>query len=396
MNPEEDAVNDRQPPGAIDARLLALEAQTQTQQSRLRDYEKALVERIADVDDDRRRAAAQLKRAIESARGDQELRLRHRTRWLSVGLVLALMVALAGLSLALYLEQERRQLAGEVSHLSQELEQLSHAVARGAGMEGRLAEVEARMAEIGARFASVDGEIERALAAAAAAERIARSEERARLSGEIERLETVQDDLAARLEAAQRELAARLDMALQTAPEDGLAEGTAPEPEAGLAEPLTVTGDEPPRELIPPPGIEPARLAETGAVAEDAVDVPAGAAEPSTPAATLVTETVVYALQLIGFHDLERLREFALDERLSGPVWRLAERYRGRPWYPLIQGLYPDYAAAQAARAQLPDALRGLDPWIRPLPAGSELWTVDLTEEAPVPSIGPGDPDTVP
>lgn len=385
MNPGENAIADRDPSGAIDARLLALEAQTQTQQSRLQDYERALVDRIADVDDDRRRAAAQLKRAIEAARGDQEQRLRHRTRWLLLGLVLALAVALAGLSLAVYLDQERRQFAGELVQVREELGRLSGLPAVDPALQGRVADVEMHLSELSGRLTSVAGEVERALAAAAAAERIARSEERARLSGEIERLEAVQGDLAARLDAAQRELAGRLDVALQGASVEEVAEDAPPEA-AAPSEPLAGHAEPPQAEPTPPPAIEPAPSPEAPAGFEEAVEPPRVAAEPDTVPSTLVTQTGVYALQLIGFHDLERFREFALEARLSAPVWRLAERYRGRPWYPLIAGLYPDYAAAQAAVAQLPGGLRGLDPWIRPLPEGTELWAVDLTLETPGPS----------
>jgi DamX protein len=386
MNPGENAIADRDPSGAIDARLLALEAQTQTQQSRLQDYERALVERIADVDDDRRRAAAQLKRAIEAARGDQEQRLRHRTRWLLLGLVLALAVALAGLSLAVYLDQERRQFAGELVQVREELRRLSGLPAGDPALEGRVADVEVHLSELSGRLTSVAGEVERALAAAAAAERIARSEERARLSGEIERLETVQGDLAARLEAAQRELAGRLDVALQGASGEEVAEEALPEAVAGPSEPFAARAEPLQAEPILPPAIEPAPSPEAQAGVEEDSESPSVAAEPGTIPPTLVTQTGVYALQLIGFHDLERFREFALEARLPAPVWRLAERYLGRPWYPLIAGLYPDYAAAQAAVAQLPGALRGLDPWIRPLPEGTELWVVDLTMEAPGPN----------
>jgi len=103
---------------------------------------------------------------------------------------------------------------------------------------------------------------------------------------------------------------------------------------------------------------------------------------------TLITQGRVYALQLIGFHDLERLHEYALQAPLEAPVWRLVERYRGRPWYPLIQGLYSDYAAAQAARAQLPEVLQVLEPWIRPLPEGTELWALDPSAEVAGPDRG--------
>ncbi|MCU0835013.1 MAG: SPOR domain-containing protein [Chromatiaceae bacterium] len=398
MSSAEDTVSDKDPPDAIEARLLALEAQTLTQQSRLRDYEKALVERIADVDDDRRRAAAQLKRAIEAASGDQDQRLRSRTRWLLLGLVVALTLAVAGLTLAVYLDQERRQLAQDLFDLRQDVDRAAADVAGDQAVEGRLVELEARLAEMRGRLAAVDGEVERALAAAAAAERIARSEERARLSGEIERLENVQDDLATRLEVAQRELATRLDVALQGAAGDAVVGAAAVAPTVAPPEPMAA--DESSEGRIAPPAIEPAPPAESEPVAvvavEDAAGAPAVAVDPLTPPPTLVTETAIYALQLIGFHELERLREFALDARLADPVWRLTERYRGRPWYPLIQGLYPDYAAAQAAVAQLPPALRGLDPWIRPLPAGTAVWTVDLVGDAPVPATGPDDPDTAP
>ena len=48
---------------SLENKVSTLERQIAEQQDRLRDYEKSLVERIADVDDDRRTTASRLQRA---------------------------------------------------------------------------------------------------------------------------------------------------------------------------------------------------------------------------------------------------------------------------------------------------------------------------------------------
>lgn len=39
--------------------------------------------------------------------------------------------------------------------------------------------------------------------------------------------------------------------------------------------------------------------------------------------------------------------------------------HRGRPWFVVLHGLYPDAAAARSALSQLPESLQGSQPWIR-------------------------------
>jgi len=48
---------------SLENKVSTLERQIAEHQDRLRDYEKSLVERIADVDDDRRTTASRLQRA---------------------------------------------------------------------------------------------------------------------------------------------------------------------------------------------------------------------------------------------------------------------------------------------------------------------------------------------
>jgi DamX protein len=76
---------------------------------------------------------------------------------------------------------------------------------------------------------------------------------------------------------------------------------------------------------------------------------------------------------LIGFYSVDSLGRFATRENLGTGAGYLEERFRGRPWFVVIHSLHSDYASAQAALSALPEDLRDLGPWIRPMAPGTEL-----------------------
>ena len=83
------------------------------------------------------------------------------------------------------------------------------------------------------------------------------------------------------------------------------------------------------------------------------------------------------ALQLISFRDLEAVRRFAQRTDLPSRVYYRTESRGGRPWYAVFFGLYPDAAAAAAAKAALPAELTALQPLVRPLKAADRLQVLD-------------------
>jgi hypothetical protein len=98
---------------------------------------------------------------------------------------------------------------------------------------------------------------------------------------------------------------------------------------------------------------------------------PALDAAPGT--APLVLEEPRYVVQLIGFHQEPSVAEFAQEFGMTGKARYMPSWYRGKRWYVVLTG---DYASAEegfAAARKLPPRLKALKPWVRRLPAGSQL-----------------------
>lgn len=411
--------DENDPLRTLETRLLALEAQAGVHQSRLRDYEKSLVERIADVDDDRRRTAVQIQRTIETQRSEQEDRLRRRIGLLWGALALLLILALAG-SFALFqlAAEDRSALAQELAALRDDLRQVSVPETDDAVVDERLAELGTAVARLSAALqdlqqareqseaesaAAMAGRADAAGADAAQAE--AAQAEALRLASEIERLESRQQELASTLLAAQRELATRSDgPGPGSEGQDRKLETTAaaaPEEEAPrvppeVQAPEVQTPEEPLSSVETRPESPPEQIAaespdsQSTGEADAQEDGSGPAAEPADGDGTLVLKEPVHALQLIGFRSLSRFRAFAARVGLDSRLWYLQETYQGGPWYSLIAGLYPDYEAAQAALAELPEEVGALQPWIRPLVAGTSLGTIDPRAPAERPEASEG------
>jgi DamX protein len=314
------------------------------------DLEKALVERIADVDDDRRRSANQMRKALETHR-DEVRTMRQRDRailLLLAGLGILLIAALA----LMYSElvKTRDALDGRLTALEERTTRLGPPVIApsaatppaqssetdGAPTRAELDELADAIEAIGDRLAAAEGrtrqlrdaaDTDRAAAEAAPADGPSDAVIKEQIRAAESRLEQLLDERLIRVKE-------RLDQIQAATGSQGDANG----------------GTEPAQ-----PG--PVRLKKTGAGVQ--------------------TEQPTVVVQLAGFRDRADIDTFIRNHDLQGPLYLRTESWRGRPWYALVQSLHSSMAQAEAASAALPPNLARLDTWLRPLPAGARFDVID-------------------
>ena len=361
---------------AIGAQLNTLSSGLAAHRVHLRDAERSLVDRIADVDDDRRRAQGQMARALQTQRDELEKRMR-RQGWLTA-LALLLIGALAGGGL--YLVHQR--LAGAQGPLSAEVQRLRDELSQLSGIESQGALVQEKLdtlsAAVGALSGSLDEVADRRapVSGANSPEVPALLEQIGRLGAEQQRL---RDELLSLRDAG------------ATAP-DPVDVTPNPEPDsAGTDTPVPAAGDAVPQASDQTGDTLSQSPAGPGAGETVPAMAPAPKAPPAEPAESAGSPAVAgaeatadqtYALQLIGFYSYDKLREFAAQPDLPREVYLRRETLRGRPWFVLIHSLHSSYADAQAALERLPPSLVAMGPWIRKLPAGDDLVPVP-TAKAP-------------
>jgi DamX protein len=349
--------------------LKSLRRQVAEQQDQLRDYEKSLVERIADVDDDRRTTASKLQRAWQTQREEMELRLRRQTAMTMVLLVLFALVVGGVLFLAYRdLGQARLPLLEEIATVKGELDRRVEPPPADEAVGDALKGLSLSVAEISSSLERMSEEQASNLDRGIAAERSARDEADAGITEEVRGLEAEQQRLAQEL--------ASLRQALEEARAQAAADAPSAEPEAESAEAVPSTPEtvgSAPEQLVAEPGAasEPvaeappadAEEAEADSEGEPAAEVRAEDSAGSVPMAG----DRAYALQLIGFFSRDAMLTFAGRDDLPEQMYYREDRYRGRPWYALIHSLHADYASAEAALSQLAPDLVAMGPWIRPI-----------------------------
>ncbi|MDM5092413.1 SPOR domain-containing protein [Aeromonas rivipollensis] len=122
------------------------------------------------------------------------------------------------------------------------------------------------------------------------------------------------------------------------------------------------------------------RAAPTGAAVQAQSSAPVAKATP-TPAATApaappapkVSLTPVatlnkkarnhYSIQLMGASNTQAVDSFVAEHGLAGKVWVYKTRFRGSPWYVVVQGDYANSTQAKAAIRKLSPALLKGQPW---------------------------------
>ncbi|MFQ2507919.1 SPOR domain-containing protein [Aeromonas caviae] len=103
---------------------------------------------------------------------------------------------------------------------------------------------------------------------------------------------------------------------------------------------------------------QPASGAQTAPVAAPAAKV------ALTPVATLNKKPKNhYSIQLMGASNTKAVDSFVAEHGLAGKVWVYKTRFRGSPWYVVVQGDYASSAQAKAAIRKLSPALLKGQPW---------------------------------
>ena len=72
-----------------------------------------------------------------------------------------------------------------------------------------------------------------------------------------------------------------------------------------------------------------------------------------------------FTLQLIGVEQLASLRRFVARHGLEKQAGYIRTKRKGKAWYVLLWGVYPERDAAQKAKRNLPRSLKGRDVWAR-------------------------------
>ncbi len=333
----------------------------------MRNMEKSLVERIADVDDDRRRTAIQLRKALETHREEiRALRQRdHRALLVLMGIGIILLAAVLLLFSQLF--QTRGNLDTRLAALESASERRADtdetATGAGIGPEQHLAQLRE------------DAESAAGDASGAAAEVDPQGDED--VDDLANAIEAIGDRLTAlegrltRLAGAQASLAGDPDAgAASEPPSDGAAVAAAVgAAEDRLEQKLAALASE----------IEVIR-ASRGDASTDASDAGTAAAAPTaTDSAdrSLTTEARTVALQLAGFPSRAAIDRFIAQHTLPDQVYLTVDPWRGQSWYGLVHSLHPDMDSAEAVRSELPSDLARLDIWLRELPPGSRLQVLD-------------------
>jgi len=297
--------------------IARLAAGLADQQRALRDTERNLLERIGNLDDDRRLTASQLQRAWKSQREDLAAQ-RRRWPW-RLGAVLLLGIALAGGAFFWVdqrLDREGMTLDARLADIQQHLDRLSRLQTQDERMQDQLSELSKTLDALSAALATTSPtpapEADAVMMPALLAQLESATQEQQRLAAELQALET------------------RL-------------------------------ADSP----------EPTEAAQTPAIASEAA--------PEHTPETIAIADQSHALQLLGAFSREEILAFSRRDDLPERLYLREERYQGRPWYALIHSLHQSREEANEARAELPPTLARLEPWVRELPAGSRLEVLDRT-----------------
>ena len=118
-----------------------------------------------------------------------------------------------------------------------------------------------------------------------------------------------------------------------------------------------VTPPPAPKMAVKPPAATPAIKATPKAVKKG----------PKREAWLLAQKPTAYTLQIIGLTDRSNIPAYIKQHKLAGQVAYFKTSRNGKVWYPLLYGIYPDRAAAIAARPKLASQLRQKGIWARSL-----------------------------
>ncbi|MGL4777946.1 MAG: SPOR domain-containing protein, partial [Aeromonas veronii] len=111
----------------------------------------------------------------------------------------------------------------------------------------------------------------------------------------------------------------------------------------------------------------PVTTATPAATTKTASNEPVAAPAPKvalTPVATLNKKPRNhYSVQLMGASNTKAVDQFVAEHGLAGKVWVYQTKFRGSPWYVVLQGDYAGLTQAKSAIRKLPPALLKGQPW---------------------------------
>ncbi len=390
---------------------------------RMESMQRSLAERIAAVEEERRRSADETSHALETQRKGVALQMRRQRLLLFLTLALMILLTLAVVGyVQLRLQGAQTQISDRLAQLSQEIAAFEPApaagVTRGSGADGLGRREAEEVARLSARTTELDAQVE------SIRERLARLlVEMAELKTNLESpLSTPLPEPQPMDTAPTSAGAAKAGMPNKSLPSESLpsesvpsesvadrrsidelvaalrpsdAEGKDPGLEPKVSSPAVAppdeaverTEDQPRTPAADQQRTEPAASHEAVGPEREAVR-PEGEAvgaefETAEGSSTIKVGARPVALQLIGFRNPELLDAFIARNPLPAEVYTRQETFRGRPWFVLIHSIHPGRQAARAASDALPGALASLDVWIRELPGGSELEVIKTSGEAP-------------
>ena len=91
------------------------------------------------------------------------------------------------------------------------------------------------------------------------------------------------------------------------------------------------------------------------------------AKKPLQVASKVVSPSEGFTLQLMGTHDKKSLVDFILANHLQNKATYYRRSFDSQDWYVLVSGRFATQNEAMAAINTLPDTVRKMNPWVKPL-----------------------------
>lgn len=358
------------------ARLARIPADQVVGREQLRDAEISLVDRIADVDDERRRATTRLQRAWRAHQDEVDARLRRQGRKSAIALLL-LALGGAGIVFAVFdwLRGQQLQLARELATVQAEPNRRAVPESRDRDRDQRLERLSARVSDLAAALAELTAASRRTTPAELRGAE-GGGETNEQLATEIREIETLQRLAARELDSLRNALdAVTTAVGAGTGGNRGVSDKV---PAGGGVSVVSSPGSV-------PAIAEPPRSEDKHAV-DAATDGGAGdrGSELGIRKSGMRITDRPFALQLIGFYSREPLLRFAGRDDLPARIYSRRETVNGRTWFSVIHSLHASLDEATEQISRLPADLAALSPWIRPMRQGTELevWTTGAAATA--------------
>ncbi len=361
------------------ARLVQESGDSVVGRDQLRDAEISLVDRIADVDDERRRATTRLQRAWQTHQDEVDARLRRQG---VKGVIALLLLTLVGAGLVFlafdWLRGQQLQLAQELATTKAEQTQRPVTEPLDTGQELRLDRLSARVSELTAALVElkaaskqttpteVQGTDDRGETNEQLATEIREIEELQRLAAQ--ELDSLRNALDAVTTADRAGIDGNRDASDQVRADGGGLVASSPESVPAINEPPYPEDKQTP-----------------DAATESGVDDRGN--EPRIQGAWMQITDRPFALQLIGFNSRDRLSNFSGRDDLPSQIYSRRETVNGRPWFSVIHSLHASFDEAAEQMSRLPTDLAALSPWIRPMQQGTELEVLTTGEARAAPEV---------